>query len=343
MTLTHTRRHLATALACGLLLGGAACGGEPATKDAEPEAKAEPKPDPAPTPEPEPAPEPPAKTFPKTLASLDAAIEAAVELHSQHRRTFYCDCSYTPQLRIARGTCGYKTRADESLSKRVAWDRVVPNRAFGEHRACWREPICKDEAGVAFSGVRCCREVDEEFRIMELDLQNLVPAVGELQADRSDFDFGELDGEPRMYGACDFEVDRGQRRAEPAEDTRGDIARTYLYMHETYGDGLPLTAEEKARFEAWHQQDPPNAWEVQRNRRIAVLQGVSNSYVPMMAPAAGEEEEAPEPPAVEDAPAREPAPEEPPPPAEDPAPADPPAPAEDPAPAEPPPAEAPPT
>ena len=294
MTLPYTTRTIATSLALGLCMGAAACGGEPAKPAADADTKALAKPEPKPEPEPvAPAePEPPAKALPKTLASLEAAIEAAVEIHSQHRRTFYCNCAYTPQLRIARGTCGYKTRADESLSKRVAWDRVVPNRAFGQHRSCWREPICKDEQGVAFSGVRCCRELDEEFRAMELDLQNLVPAVGELQADRSDFDFGELDGEERMYGACDFEVDRSQRRAEPDEDTRGEIARAYLYMKDTYGDGLPLSPAQQAQFEAWHEADPPNAWEVQRNRRVAAVQGVSNSFLPMMAPPATDAPEA---------------------------------------------------
>ena len=296
MTFPYTMRHIATSLALCLWVGAASCGGEPAKSDADAESRAQAKPAPKPAPEPvvEPDPEPPPKALPKTLGSLEEVIEAAAEIHSQHRRTFYCNCAYTPQHRIARGTCGYKTRADESLSKRVAWDRVVPNRAFGQHRSCWREPICKDEAGVAFSGVRCCREVDEEFRAMELDLQNLVPAVGELQADRSDFDFGELDGETRMYGACDFEVDRSLRRAEPDEGTRGEIARAYLYMQDTYGDGLPLSAAQKAQFEAWNEADPPSAWEVQRNRRVAAVQGISNSFLPMMAPTGGEEEAEPE-------------------------------------------------
>ncbi len=296
MTFPYTMRHMATSLALGLWVGTAACGGAPAEPGADADAKAPAKPKPKPAPEPvvQPEPEPAAKVLPKTLGSLDEVIAAAEEIYSEHRRTFYCNCAYTPQLRIARGTCGYKTRADESLSKRVAWDRVVPNRAFGQHRSCWREPICQDDAGVAFSGVRCCREVDEEFRAMELDLQNLVPAVGELQADRSDFDFGELEGETRMYGACDFEVDRSLRRAEPDEDTRGEIARAYLYMQDIYGDGLPLSPAQRTQFEAWHEADPPDAWEVRRNRRVAAVQGISNSFLPMMAPL-GEPEPEPEP------------------------------------------------
>lgn len=292
MPVPYTMRPVATSLALGLWVGAAACGA-PAKSDAETDAdakaaaKAKAKPEAQPEPVAAPEPEPEAKVLPKVLGSLDEVIAAATEIHSEYRRTIYCDCAYTPQLRIARGTCGYKTRADESLSKRVSWDRVVPNRAFGQHRACWTEPVCQDEAGAAFSGVRCCREVDAEFRAMELDLHNLVPAVGELQADRSDFDFGELEGEARMYGACDFEVDRSLRRAEPAENTRGEIARAYLYMQETYGDGLPLSPTQRAQFEAWHQEDPPSAWEVQRNRRVAAVQGISNSFVPMIAPAAG--------------------------------------------------------
>ena len=294
MTRPYTMRHLLTPIVLGLWVVVPGCEGDPATPDPNTEAKAEPKPKPpAPPPPAEPVQEaPPPKVLPKTPASFEDAVTQAEAIHEQHRRTFYCDCAYTPSLRIARGTCGYKTRADESLSKRVAWDRVVPSRAFGEHRACWREPVCKDDAGVAFSGVRCCREVDEEFRTMELDLHNLVPAVGELQADRSDFDFGEIPREERMYGACDFEVDRAQQRAEPREESRGDIARAYLYMHETYGEGLPLTEAEKAQFDAWNQADPATAWEVQRNRRIAAVQGNSNSFVPMIAPAGAEEESA---------------------------------------------------
>ncbi len=339
-----------------------ACGGSSSpqgTPQTQAEAKAPPKPQPKPLPvaEPEPAPAP-VKALPKTLGTLEEVTAAATEIYSQHRRTFYCNCAYTPQERVARGTCGYKTRADESLSKRVAWDHVVPNRAFGQHRQCWREPICKDEAGNAFSGVRCCRQVDEEFQTMERDLHNIVPAVGELQADRSDFDFGELEGETRMYGACDFEVDRSQQRAEPSERSRGDIARAYLYMHEVYGEGLPLTPEETARFEAWHEADPASAWEVQRNKRIAALQGVGNSYVPMIAMAGGDDEDFEEPEeAPEEAPAapaadKTPAPAEPKPeapsaespakeeaPAKEAAPADEAAPAKEKAPAEPTPAE----
>jgi deoxyribonuclease-1 len=115
---------------------------------------------------------------------------------------------------------------------------------------------------------------------MEADLMNLSPEIGELNADRSNFHFGEVTGEAREYGACDFEIDRASDTVEAAPSIRGEIARAYLYMHATYGPtALPLTPEELARFEAWHRADPPSEWEQVRDARIAAIQGVSNPWV----------------------------------------------------------------
>lgn len=40
-------------------------------------------------------------------------------------------------------------------------------------------------------------------------------------------------GEDRIFGTCDFEFESDE--AEPKEDIRGDIARIYFYMKQTYG------------------------------------------------------------------------------------------------------------
>lgn len=231
---------------------------------------------------------PPELKLPKTPASVEALETAASEIYTEHRKTFFCGCAYTSEHRVARGTCGYRTRADEALSKRVSWDRIVPVRAFGAHRACWKTATCKDEAGNAYSGVRCCRETDPVFAAMERDLHNLVPVVSEIQNDRSNFPFGEIEREERLYGACDFEVDRGRKIAEPREEIRGDIARAYLYLYRTYGDGLPLRREELQTFVEWDVADPADEWEVRRNRQIADIQGMSNGFVPLRAGEAGE-------------------------------------------------------
>jgi deoxyribonuclease-1 len=232
------------------------------------------------------------RKLPKTPATFDEAVAAAKEIHDDHRKDFFCGCTYGSTGKVLKPSCGYRTRADDSLAKRIAWDRVVPVFAFGAHRACWKSPMCKDESGTAFSGVQCCREKDPVFRAMEADLHNIVPMISELNADRSNFTYADVPKEERLYGACDVEVDRAKKLIEPPESVRGDIARIHFYMRDVYGDELPLTPAELAMFEQWNTADPPDAWEVDRNRRVATIQGRANDHLPIRLPAGGEPEPA---------------------------------------------------
>lgn len=238
------------------------------------EAKApKPKPKPKPEPKPQPEPQPTSRPLPATPPTFEAAALQASEIHGDHRKTFFCGCVYTPEERTARGTCGYETRADDTAAKRIAWDHVVPIRAFGSHRSCWQGATCRDEQA-PFGGVRCCREKDPQFRAMEADLYNIVPVIAELQQDRSNYPYGEVDGEPRMYGACDIEIDRQAGLIEPKDDTRGDVARAHIYLFETYGaEALPLSMQEIQQFRTWHEADPPDEWERRRAARVQEVQG----------------------------------------------------------------------
>lgn len=198
-------------------------------------------------------------------------------IYADHRLTFYCGCAYARDKSVLAETCGYSPRVDNRRARRIEWEHIVPAFSFGAHRACWVNKSCRDRKGRAFGGRRCCRRADAEFRRMEADLQNLVPAIGELNGDRSHFAFGEVEGEPRLYGACDFEVSRPTRTVEPPAHARGDIARAYLYLWRVYGpSALPLSGSDIERFERWHRADPPSAWERSRGARILRIQGADN-------------------------------------------------------------------
>jgi deoxyribonuclease-1 len=290
----------------GLFTALSGCGEATVVTEAPPEETRKTAPSEA-APEPEPEPEAPpeehadargvaAPKLPKTPATFEEAVGVATEIHEDHRRDFFCSCTYASSGKVLKPSCGYRTRADESLAREIAWDRVVPVRAFGAHRPCWRSPMCTDASGNAFSGVQCCREKDPVFRAMEADLHNIVPMIAELNADRSNFQYGDVRGEDRLYGACDVEIDRSHQMIEPPESVRGDIARIHLYMRDVYGDELPLTPAEVQMFEQWHAADPPDAWEVDRNRRIATIQGRANDHLPIRL---GTGEPDPEPPAEE--------------------------------------------
>jgi deoxyribonuclease-1 len=206
---------------------------------------------------------------PHTIRNFSAAKRLAAELYLDHRETFYCGCSYNDKKQVDAASCGYTPRKNSKRGQRIEWEHVVPAHALGHTRQCWREPICKTSKGKAYKGRRCCEKVDPEFRAMVSDLHNLVPAVGELNGDRSNFSFNMLEGEARAYGACDFEVDHTLRKAEPMPGVRGDIARTYFYMEQTYR--LPISDKQRRLLEAWDRSDPIDEWEQTRNARIDAI------------------------------------------------------------------------
>lgn len=211
----------------------------------------------------------------KPFKSFSKAKRAAVGIYSGSERTFYCDCSYkivAKKSEVDSSECGYKPRIPitkkgkiNRRAKRIEWEHVMPAWAFGHQRLCWQQ-----------GGRKACKS-DEEFSRMEADLHNLVPAIGELNGDRSNFKMGLISGEPRAYGKCDFEVDFKSRTAEPPEDVRGDIARIYLYMRDQYD--IDLNIQQTLLFEAWNKMDPVSSWEIERDKRIQSIQGNSNPHV----------------------------------------------------------------
>lgn len=107
---------------------------------------------------------------------------------------------------------------------------MIPAENFGRQFSCWRDgdAKCVNTKGKTFKGRRCCEKVDKDYRIMQADKHNLFPAVGELNADRSNFRFDFELAKPERYGECKFNVDFKQRRAFVKEEIRGVIARDFF-------------------------------------------------------------------------------------------------------------------
>ena len=217
--------------------------------------------------------------LPNTPPHFCKAKGRALEINLPHGETFYCGCDFTANMEFSRQRCGYQPHHQSHRSERVEWEHIVPVVTMMAHRRCASEKLCTDAEGKEYSGIKCCEEIDTKFRKMETDLQNLFPVVGELNGARANHDFGEVPGEQRAYGRCDFETDHERKVVEPPANVRGDIARVYLYMHNVYGDALPLTPAQQRLFAAWHAADPPDDWERSRNRAIARMQGAGNPLI----------------------------------------------------------------
>lgn len=103
-----------------------------------------------------------------------------------------------------------------------------------------------------YKGRKCCNKVSKQFKLMQADMYNLVPVIGEINGDRNNFSFTQLSGEPRRYGAVNFEVNFKARKVEPTEYAKGQIARTYLYFKKTYD--LSISKKQMKLYSAWNKQ-----------------------------------------------------------------------------------------
>lgn len=143
---------------------------------------------------------------------------------------------------------------DNPRAKVVEWDHVMPVEYFAKDLPCWKD-----------GGRKACSK-DKTFKIMESDMMNLVPAIGEINNDRSNFRFEDKLPKKGQYGKCEFEIDFKNKIAYPKKEIRGDIARIYLYMSKTYN--IKLSIEDRKMFKKWNEEDPISEWEKIKKERI---------------------------------------------------------------------------
>lgn len=207
---------------------------------------------------------------PLLAKSFYMAKKEATQVYLSHQEAFYSGCEYYAQqkkLIPLKSSCGYQTRKSERRASRIEWEHVVSMWHVGHQLLCWQN-----------GGRSNCRKTSEKFRQMEADLHNLVPSIGELNGDRSNYKHGMIEGEARRYGpSIDTEVDFKAKVFEPRPEVRGDIARIYFYFRAKYG--FQLSRQQTQLFKAWDKTDPVDAWERERNLAIQAIQGDSNFYV----------------------------------------------------------------
>lgn len=240
---------------------------------------------------------------PEPPSSFSAAKKIArneIYGNPDDRTTIYCGCSFTNSStasggKISTRNCEYRPRKNRKRGKVLEWEHVVPAQIFGGDMACWTDgdDACVTGAGKKFKGRKCCSKVSDEFEMMEADLHNLTPSVGEVNGDRSNHPHGmiaDADDIDYRYGQCPFVVSsnkRGEdgkkrRIAEPSpinssRNNRGDIARIWFYMADTYDVDIPDAWWNT--FVDWADEDPIDDVEIARDQRIFEAQGNHNAYV----------------------------------------------------------------
>lgn len=182
----------------------------------------------------------------------------------------YCGCKWRwvgrSGGRIDAASCGYEVRKQQVRGERTEWEHIVPAWTFGHQRQCWQN-----------GGRKNCIADDPVFRAMEADLFNLYPSVGEVNGDRSNFNYGMVTDVAPQYGACMTRVDFKERAAEPRNEAKGMVARATFYMYDRYG--LSMSRQQQQLLMAWNRQYPVTTWEKEWNNRTAKVMGHPNPFI----------------------------------------------------------------
>ena len=212
------------------------------------------------------------------ITSFSKSKKLLLKVYKDNPVTLFCGCTFNgkkPNL----SSCGYIPKKDKKRANRIEWEHVVPAHAFGQSFSEWRtgHPKCVSKNGKKFKGRKCAQKINEEYRRMQADMFNLYPAIGEVNGRRSNYSMGIIEGEKREFGKCDVEIKN--RKVEPREEIRGEIARTYLYMDLVYPDRGIILEENRELFESWNKSDTVDEWECERAKRIEKIQGNRNEIV----------------------------------------------------------------
>jgi deoxyribonuclease-1 len=223
-----------------------------------------------------------------TLSSFSGAkkkLEKHVYLSDSERVTLYCEAAFDENKNITL-PAGFVTTKHKKRASRVEWEHVVPAENFGRHFPEWREghAQCVNSKGKAYKGRRCANKMNNDYKLMQADMYNLYPAIGAVNARRSNYNFAMLGNVENSFGRCAMKV--SGTKVEPPAESRGTIARAYLYMDKAYSR-YSMSRQQKQLMNAWHRTYPVEQWECQRAKRIQNIQGNENMILKQSCQAAG--------------------------------------------------------
>ena len=184
------------------------------------------------------------------------------KVYAHKDKTFYCLCEYQARS-IDLKSCQVKTKKYKKRKARLEWEHIVPAHAFGQSFQAWREhkKVCGAKSK---SPRKCARKSDKLFSQMEGDPHNLVPAVGSVNALRSNYSFAEFSGGEELCTGFFLQ----DRKVMPPQSVKGDIARIYFYMDLIYPGRGVISGKNKKLFEAWNKLDPVDSIECERYLKI---------------------------------------------------------------------------
>ena len=210
------------------------------------------------------------QSFNKAKKSLMNTVYAA----AADRLTIYCDAKFDAEKKVTAPE-GFTSKTHVKRSKKIEFEHIVPAQNFGLAFVEWREghPECVTRKGKSFKGRNCAAKINTEYRYMQADMYNLYAAIGSVNALRSNYNFQMIPSESSDFGSCEMIIHK--RKAQPPEQARGRIARTYLYMDQVYSK-YSMSKQQRKLMASWDNQYPITDIECARAAEIFKLQGNIN-------------------------------------------------------------------
>jgi deoxyribonuclease-1 len=211
----------------------------------------------------------------KVKRSFDNAKVAIKQIYQTlDAPEFYAGCpiTYADKPIINYNDCKFQPR---TYTKNIPYPDVEhksPASLYGQNLMCWQDGKAKDESSRDY-----CAKNDTTYNLYESDLHNLELAIPEINRNRSNFVYGNLSDEFAEYGNTGIKIDIKGNIFEPANGQKGDVARTMMYMAETYH--IPLTTVQMNTYKAWDKLDPVDSFERDKNIAIKKIQGNGNPYI----------------------------------------------------------------
>lgn len=184
--------------------------------------------------------------------------------------TFYCSCpiKYVSKKKMVPDlkACNYTPGKMAHRASRIEWEHIMPASWLGNQLLCWKN-----------GGRKNCAKESQDFIIREGDMHNLVPAIGEVNALRSNYRYSMLNQESSLNG-CNFKISNSKPKAvEPDDSAKGFVARAMLYMSNKYN--IHLSKTQQQLMNSWNQKFPPTKWECTRNMMIKEYQRNDNPFI----------------------------------------------------------------
>lgn len=170
--------------------------------------------------------------------------------------SLYCSCPLyinKNKLNYDRKSCNYEIQNNAKRGMRIELAHIVPPSFYKN---------------------------DQNFNLINADLHNIYPTIGELVANRLNYTFSDSIDDYNLkknFGSCSFYIDRDQNTVTPPNKSKGIIARAYLYMQDRYQ--IKLSNKDQNLFNMWDKLYPPTKEECQRNIFIGRVQGNTNKFI----------------------------------------------------------------